>query len=522
MEPSADAAPAKLPSLSAGLLAWADRHRWWLFGAVALLYLAGFNGQWRVSPDSALYASLGRNLAEGQGYTYQGEHHKWVEPALPYLISFGFRLFGPDAFWPTMLVLLLSALVALALFYGLLSLHAGRPTAVVLTVLLALNENFYRYPFHLFTDTPFLCGVFLFLLGHEIIYQQRDSIGGGARRGSPWLLMALGTLVMVSTRPAFWSFLAALAATVAWHLLRGPRWLRVRHVLIAVLVVACVLAFRAADPRRKKVGEPSVIEGRMSELVLERTGLMVRRTLTQMVPQMFEEIAPEAIFGSRLGPGVNTVVTLLTLGLGLALMCMRPLWGLFVGATVAQMLVHLPRERYFLPILPLLLYGLWLAALWLEARLRRPWSGVALAGVVVLMLVPNVLIIFGDIYEQHRRPFLVHFERGLYQSMSDLARRMPEVVGERDLVVAEQDRVLSYFSRRKCIAPITARNWPAGEAEWRAYREELQSAEYLYVVLPGRPMDELIRQLQLEVEPSPVLTEGKWSLHRARLRRNEN
>src|SRR5687768_7006933 len=94
----ADAAPPD-PPLSARLMAWADRNRWWLFAGVALLYLAGFNGQWRVSPDSALYASLGRNLAEGRGYTYQGEHHKWVEPALPYLIAGSFRVFGPDAFW---------------------------------------------------------------------------------------------------------------------------------------------------------------------------------------------------------------------------------------------------------------------------------------------------------------------------------------------------------------------------------------------------------------------------------------
>src|SRR5215207_9221390 len=95
------------PPHPAGLLAWADRHRWWLFGAAALLYLAGFNGQWRVSPDSALYASLGRNLAEGRGYTYQGERHTWVEPGFPWLISEGFRLAGPEKFWPTLLVLTL-------------------------------------------------------------------------------------------------------------------------------------------------------------------------------------------------------------------------------------------------------------------------------------------------------------------------------------------------------------------------------------------------------------------------------
>ena len=509
----AAASPASdVPALSSRLLAWADRNRWWLFVAVALLYLAGFNGQWRVSPDSALYASLGRNLAEGRGYTYQGEHHRWVEPALPYLISLGFRLFGPDAFWPTMAVLLLTALFALALFYRLMALHAGRPTAVVLTVLLGLNESFYRYPFHLFTDTPFLVGVLLFLLGYEVIYR-----GDDRGRIMPWVLMAVGTVGMVSTRPAVWTFLAALFAASAWHLLRGPTWLRVRHVMIGVLVVACVLAFRAVDPRRKKVGEASVIEGRMSELVLKRTGFMVRRTLTQMVPLMFEEVGPEAIYGSRLGIGVNSVITLATFALGIGLVRRRPLWGLLVGATVAQMLVHLPRERYFLPILPLLLYALWLAALWLERRLPRPWSLVGFAAVVVLMLVPNVFIIFGDIHEQHRRPFLARYERGLYQQMKDLAARLPEAVGDRDVVVAEQDRVLSYFSRRKCLPPLTARRWPAGEAEWRQYRRQLEAAQSLFLVLPGRATEELIRQLPLEVEHPPVITEGKWSVHRARL-----
>src|SRR5438477_7201518 len=225
---------------AAGLLGWADRHRWWLFGAIAVLYIAGFNGQWRVSPDSALYASLGRSLAEGQGYTYQGERHTWVEPGLPYLVSFGFRLFGPDAFWPTLLVLLASAFAALALFYRLMLIHADRPTAVVLTTLLALNETFYRYPLHLFTDTPFLVGVLLFLLGYEIVFQNHRP-----RRWPPWLFMATGVFIMVSTRPAVWTFLGALFATIAWYVVRGPNRLRVRHVAIAVLAVACVLAFRA-------------------------------------------------------------------------------------------------------------------------------------------------------------------------------------------------------------------------------------------------------------------------------------
>jgi hypothetical protein len=506
----APAATAATAPLSTRLLAWADRNHWWLFGITTLLYLAGFNGQWRVSPDSALYASLGRSLAEGQGYTYQGEHHRWVEPALPYVISFGFRLFGPDAFWPTMVVLLLSAFAALALLYRLMILHAGRPTAVVVTTLLAVNESFYRYPFHLFTDTPFLVGVLLFLLGYEVVLQSRERPGW-----RPWVLMALGTFVMVSTRPAVWTFLAALAVAIGWHMLRGPG--RLRHFLIGLLVVACVLAFRAVDPRRGKVGDSSVIEGRMSDLVLHRTGFMIRRTLTQMVPMMFEEVGPEAIYGSRLGLGVNSVVTLATFVLGVGLMRRRPLWGLYVGATVAQMVVHLPRERYFLPILPLLLYAVWLAAVWLERSLRPPWTRLAFAAVLLLAAGINFFVILGDIGEQHRRPFLPRYERGLYQTLVDVARRMPEVVGEQDLVVAEQDRVLSYFSRRRCMPPLTARRWPAGPEEWEAYRAQLRAARNLFIVLPGRHAEELVQQLPLEVEGQALVTEGKWSVHRARL-----
>jgi hypothetical protein len=38
------------PRLSERLLRFADRRRWWLFGAVVLLYAAGFTGRWRVAP----------------------------------------------------------------------------------------------------------------------------------------------------------------------------------------------------------------------------------------------------------------------------------------------------------------------------------------------------------------------------------------------------------------------------------------------------------------------------------------
>ena len=90
----------------------------------------------------------------------------------------------------------------------------------------------------------------------------------------------------------------------------------------------------------------------------------------------------------------------MVIGLGVALFTRRPLWGAWVAATVAQMAFWMPRERYFLPILPLLLLALWYAALWLERRLRPPVGAAAFAGVMLLVFVPNLLQIGVFVREQ--------------------------------------------------------------------------------------------------------------------------
>jgi hypothetical protein len=542
------------PPLHVRLLAWADRHRYWLLVLMPVLYLAAFNGQWRVSPDSALYASLARNLAEGKGYTYQGERHTWVEPGFPWLISWGFRLAGNEQFWPTLLVLTGLALVALRLFYLLMRHHVGRPAAVVLTGMLALNETFFRYPYHLFTDTPFLVGVLVFLLGYERLISQpwlgRPAQGSSSeaeernsgeapktRRAQTFmsfLLIALGAFLMTATRPAIWTVIGALFAATAWHLIRGPH--RLRHALILVVAIGSVFAYRAVDPRFRKdpvtgtkpAQKTSVVEGRVKDLVLHRPGLMIKRTVTETVPLMFEEVAVEAIYGSRIAPGLNSVLTAATIALGLLLMRERPLWGLLVGATFAQMLIHLPRERYFLPILPLLIYALWQTAVWLELRLCRRRGRIAFAAVMLLAVGINAGVIAGDLREQHQKPFLLYHEHGKYEPLIRLAREMGSVVGERDVVIAQEDRVVSYYGRRKTLPPITARRWAPREAEVAAYREELSAAEHVFVLLPGEKVEQLVREWRIEVDPAPVLetsgplTKGpkkevRYALYRAKI-----
>src|SRR5689334_18980720 len=108
------------------MLAWVDAHRRKLLVAVIVLYALGFNGQWRLEPDSALYLTIGRNLAEGRGYTYHGEHHHLAYPGMPWLFAGLFKVFGTESVAAHDVVMLACVLATLALVYRLFLLHADR------------------------------------------------------------------------------------------------------------------------------------------------------------------------------------------------------------------------------------------------------------------------------------------------------------------------------------------------------------------------------------------------------------
>ena len=64
---AANAYLAKSLATWAGGFAWLWRWRRAVVVGLVLLYAAGFNGIWRITPDSALYANLGRSLVAGAG-----------------------------------------------------------------------------------------------------------------------------------------------------------------------------------------------------------------------------------------------------------------------------------------------------------------------------------------------------------------------------------------------------------------------------------------------------------------------
>src|SRR3954463_1600664 len=135
------------------LLALVDRWRVVLFALLVVLYACSFTGRWRTNPDSAIYMSLGRNLAETGQYVYNGEHHTRYEPGLPLVIAASYRLFGEDRYAPILLFELACSFTALVLTYRLTQRHAGQPTAVLVTFGFAICETCLRYGFQIVTDT---------------------------------------------------------------------------------------------------------------------------------------------------------------------------------------------------------------------------------------------------------------------------------------------------------------------------------------------------------------------------------
>ncbi|HEX8916242.1 MAG TPA: hypothetical protein VF796_28085 [Humisphaera sp.] len=567
-----DVAPPARPSDR--LLAWVDRYRYWVFGLLLAAYAAGFNGHWRLEPDSALYLTIGRNLVEGNGYTFLGKDHRLAYPGVPLLFAGLFKAFGTNSLLPHLTMMWLMGVACLGLVYRLFLLHAGRPTAVLMTLGVGLSRVFYRYTFELLTDLPFLLGVTAFLVGYEAVFYRRQHAGhdgepaaGESAAGyrfdirAVWfdgVLMLVGLGLAVATRPSMWALLAAAVGAAAWSLLalvlRAVRERRVRrihvvavavHLLVALVVVLAVSLFYLRDPRQQKFDPSSpgstnyVEEDRLFHLGSEQVGQMVARAgrgLAQVLDDGLSEAAfgtPIKIPGLRNYPGALLGAVVVTAGVLLARE--RPLWGFWVLATVLMVTqVPKPVDRYFLPVIPVTVYAWWRTVRWAEGFALRRWGPRPAAGAFLLLFalggVPNVAELVGFVYEQRQPNFLTHYKKGrgaaegryaTAYAMAAMIDRQPERSGKPQaadtmwvLVPEKYGRVMTFLTRRYCVEPTP---YTALEPRRRTPEPGKVRGQTVYAV---EPADEAVAAWaaprRCVVDPTPVdrAAAGGWTLHR--------
>ena len=452
------------PLLCDVVLQLVDRYRYWLFLLVAAFYVAAFNGQWRMEPDAALYLSIGRNLAHGLGFTYLGRPNHLAYPGWPSLIAITFKLFGTASLIPVHVVMLLLAWAALALTYRLFLLHSGRPTAVMVTLGLGMTKTFFCYGFELWSDMPFTVGVMAFLAGYEALMRRAEiraaqRTGDAPARERPrvywydWLLLVAGLGTAIVMRPTMWPLLAAIFATIAYRAIRRQMRWKTLAVAAALLVVFAAVVLMM-DPRRSASHEQfgDVYERAMLQRFTAGPPGALRQQILQNVDDLVRRAASDALVELRAGP-INPMLGLLVLALGVSLLFSRPLWGLWFCFLMATLLLTTPIVRYFLPVIPLLVYAWWKTMVALNRKLPRPWGNIALAVLMTFGTAVNGSKIIGVITQQRRAPFLNTYDRGTYAAVPDVARRLKSTVDNNAMVFARAPygRVLSYLSQRAVV-----------------------------------------------------------------------
>jgi hypothetical protein len=466
----------------AATLGFADRHRRWLCGIVLLFYVAAFNAQWRIQPDAAFYLSIGRNLATGHGYTYLGQTNNLAYPGWPYLIAGCFKVFGVGSLVAVNVLLTAISLATLLLVYRLFLLISGRPTAVVMAVGVGLTKAFFCYAFELWSDMPFALGVMAALAGYEGVFspvtraygqqsansnlstsEQLARAGGPCHRGSTWIDYALligGLMFAAAMRPTIWPLLAAFAITLTLQAILGQiRWRT--YAVFAGLTATAVAVFVAIGWQHGGWnGFGHVYEEYLLNRISGKSEDFLSHPFAANIRNLFDWAASDVLFQARLGPGLNSVLSLIVLGLGFGLFRFRLLWGFWFCFLLAAILASQETlDRYFLPVLPLLVFGWWQLLVWIHrtgpewarlASLPRCMPSFVFGGLLAAGCLMNIAKVGGIIFQQHERPFLEYFDKGTYDVTPQFARQLQQTVGDQAIVLVKKPygRVLEYLSNR--------------------------------------------------------------------------
>ncbi|MHC5006314.1 MAG: hypothetical protein ACYTGF_03030 [Planctomycetota bacterium] len=489
-------APGPRALASTRLLVWVDRWRLPLLVFVLLGYLAGFNGQWRMSNDSCSYLVIAGNIADGDGYTHPDGMQRHLAPGLSYAIAATFRVFGTESLVPALALMWVASLSVLALNYWLFSLVGGRGVAVLMTFFLAVNVQFYEFAFRLLAEMPFLIGAMLLLVGYERIHRRTGALAWNI------VLIGAGFLVMAAFRSVALVFAAALLITVAIELVRRRRYAALAGSV--VLLLATIAAIRWADPSLdhpfQLASDEQFLKARLVDHLswtLAEIGANAKRLITDALA--------EVLFGVDFGI-VATPLCLVALACTVTLIRFRLLWFVLIVTFICQWLLVMVTERYCLPIVPLLVFAWWRGTLWLELRMPGRWAAPVLTLMVALLVIPNAIRI-GDLFiEQRTQPFVASYKDGKYDSPSRLAVWIRHNTEPDAMIIAPRQYgpLVGYLSRRHTVSSVT---------------RDVRRATFVYAALPAdAPIPEALVQRRWTLDEPLVTIAGEdpdraWTLY---------
>jgi len=445
--------------LSEKIIEIAFTYRKRILAGLLLVYLLGFNAQWRPTPDSALYLTIGRNLFEGNGFTYHGEVNRLSYPGTPLLVAASFRLFRSESLTPLLIEMFLGGVIALALVYRLFLLHDGQKMAVWMTIGVGLCALFHRYCYELLSDMPFFIGAIGFFAGWEGVFGSRitNSAPATQRRVHwyDWALLVAGLLIAIVMRPQMWALLFATVVMLGVEFKRRAG--RKPLILLAAIIVIGAIVW-TINRRHHGAGFFGRYEDAIIWNITQNSSQFAHRVFLEYIPRLFDGVLSQTLFGCRFGIGLDALVGAAIIAAAVMFLKAEPIWRLWVGLLFLTTIVATePIDRYFLAALPMLVYAWWKAVVWLHERLPKAWAGYAFLLILGIGGGTNIARTLIFTTEQRRVPFLNSYMQGHFASIYAVAELVSQQVPPDGYVLAppRSPRILTYLSRRNVLEPTT-------------------------------------------------------------------
>ena len=465
-----------------------------VLAALAVLYLLTLNNQWAIEPDSAVYLTLGRSIAEGRGMEFNGGPAGGIPPLLPVLIAGSRLLFGP-AYWPINLAISLFGLGTALLAY--LTVRRLAPEVGAGDVRLALaallitgsSARLLVDSTRILTDVP--CTFFVALGLYAFVR---------ARQGHwAWCWAGLGAMLLATAArlPAV-VILVGLFVGLALEFRREGYRRRLLATLAGMVGVAAGALGWWFLVRGRSIGGPDYFV-----TIFERFQFGLRERWVQLAegPFRLPGALCEAITGQEL-QWFNVVPTSLIL-FGLWTAARRGQWVLVcpVIAFVAFLLGlggSAVAPRYLLPVMPMLVYALVVGTVEAVARLRRRAAAqspervgrgrrTALAVVTAFCVAVSLPKDVREVVRMRQPDFYETYEGGKWKGKVDLGAYLASLretgkAAPGDRVLAPAPAIVNYLSGLRTDSEI----WYPEVDRFFGYGPPWSPAEFARLSAAGR------------------------------------
>ena len=487
MTPTIDQCEYNLPgpddAIGVATGAVAGLYRRWALVAVlgcqaAMLLAFHVSRSWHCAPDSALYMGLARSLAEGDGYTFNGEFHAMVPPLFPLAMAGFMRVFG-SSFLALNCFQIALALACTPAVFLLMRRIFGRDLGLLAAAAFAFNMELWNVASMLLSDLQFT------LLAALGMWAAAWAAGNGPARWAAVVLAGLGIAAASLTRSNGFVIVpgAALAVWLGWRGRPGARLAGV--ALLATLALAPVIWWQQYVAAHTSGHEPTYL-----------SASHLSKPLAKMIPaiggNLFGEtftVASNLMVGfNDVPPGLNLILpALIVIGCLTSLRRGEPMLPLSLVCMVGVLtIVPGVKERYFLFLYPAMVVFLVVGAVSV-GRMAARWSPSAPRRSLRTALI--FLAVAGAIGIGHSIVRGISYRRGETPGGSRIPRDQDWFVaaryirdrhdrgqagGREALALTSNERVLFYVGRVRGV-PLTR------------VREELRAEAFRNMVWDRRP-----------------------------------